>query len=71
MWYRHIPIKLINIPNEKKTQFFLQITSLRERVAFLMNTIQLNELNIFAQELDECLLPALLQDITKLVGFVQ
>lgn len=40
-------------------------------MAFLMNRILSNELNLFAQELRECLYLAVLKDITKRVCFVQ
>jgi hypothetical protein len=49
----------------------LIVRSLRERVAFLMNPIISNELNLFAQELQYFLSPVVLQDIAKKVGFVQ
>ncbi|CAH0288423.1 hypothetical protein SRABI133_04158 [Peribacillus simplex] len=40
-------------------------------MAFLMNPIISNELNLFAQELQYFLSPVVLQDIAKQVGFVQ
>ena len=40
-------------------------------MAFLMNPIISNELNLFAQELHYFLSPVGLQDIAKQVGFVQ
>lgn len=40
-------------------------------MAFLMNRILSNELNLFAQELRDCLSPAVLQEIAKRVGFVK
>ena len=49
----------------------LIVRSLQERVAFLMNPIISNELNLFAQELQYFLSPVALQDIAKHVGFVQ
>ncbi len=49
----------------------LIVRSLRERMAFLMNPIISNELNLFAQELQYFLSPIVLQDIAKQVGFVQ
>lgn len=49
----------------------LIVRSLRERMAFLMNPIISNELNLFAQELQYFLSPEVLQDIAKQVGFVQ
>lgn len=49
----------------------LIVRSLRERMAFLMNPIISNELNLFAQELQYFLSPVVLQDIAKQVGFVQ
>lgn len=36
-----------------------------------MHQILSNELNLFAQELRDCLSPAVLQDIAKRVGFVK
>ena len=47
----------------------LIVRSLRERMAFLMNPIISNELNLFAQELHYFLSPVGLQDIAKQVGF--
>ena len=49
----------------------LIVRSLRERMAFLMNPIISNELNLFAQELHYFLSPVGLLDIAKQVGFVQ
>ncbi len=49
----------------------LIVRSLRERMAFLMNLIISNELNLFVQELHYFLSPVGLQDIAKQVGFVQ
>lgn len=46
----------------------LIVRSLRERMAFLMNPIISNELNLFAQELQYFLSPVVLQDIAKQVG---
>ncbi|MFD0943750.1 hypothetical protein [Savagea faecisuis] len=37
----------------------------------MMNRILSNELHLFAQELRDCLSPAVLQEIAKHVGFVK